>query len=213
MSTIALMLRSRVLREPALQEKKGNDFGTFTLECTADQWKAAIDLYKLFIAHEGEPDTPSLQTTLHALCVSLFRPASSYESPVAYPTDQMLFIRSLQPDGKWKPAWVTYESISRLHTVFLLIFTQMARLHQARSDKYTPWDMMEHFMPEPKLQVSLIRYFLTKSICIVSETDMTLSRRFCKGWRWKIILSHRRRERKWMQRVALWYWMPMKTKI
>ena len=97
-ATIALMLRWELLTDKPTASLKF--IGNFCLARTPKQQAAAHSLYTLFLETEGKPLVVQLQRAFHTLCVALLKPESTSEAIIAYPTEQMLFVKSMASNNK-----------------------------------------------------------------------------------------------------------------
>lgn len=113
--------------------------GRFTLRGSSEQEDAAAAFYKLLVEPEGASDLTRLRQVKHMLYDTLLRSARSSDKAIACPTDQMLFLASILPDGRYCLPTQLMSLGGALHLSFRCIFMHSARLHIENIDLYLPW--------------------------------------------------------------------------
>lgn len=83
---------------------RGSGAGTVTLLLAGNQLEGALNLYTTIIKARGLPD-PELPDVVHKFCVTLLKPGDLPPSDaLACPTDQVLFLLGVRPQGMYAPA-------------------------------------------------------------------------------------------------------------
>lgn len=79
-------------------------FGAFKLRGTPDQFSAAVALYQLFALNGGNCPDVKLHWAIHKLLVALTLPVDLGQRSIDCPLDQMSFIWSCLPNGRFRIA-------------------------------------------------------------------------------------------------------------
>lgn len=114
--------------------------GRFKLKGNKRQAEAALALYNLFIETRGKPDIPDLRRLQHNLFDALLRAKGLSEHAVACPTDQMLFLRSIIPDGGYHGASTVTNVCCFLTFCFRSILVHISRLLSEQRTEYSPYE-------------------------------------------------------------------------
>lgn len=140
--TTAMLLRFIHLK--SRNRLKG--LGTFTLLGHHDQAAAALDLYNLIIDNKGIPTPQTLLQYKHKLFDTLLRPKGLKDDKVACPTDQMLVLTSLLPNGRFRCASALRGQCCRLQHCFRSIVAQTSRL-EAEDAENLAFELSSGIMP------------------------------------------------------------------
>lgn len=124
----------------ASKTQQTQNLGYFTLRGSAKQSEAAIALYNLLVQDEGASDIIRLRQVKHTLYDALLQSAISSDEAIVCPTDQMLFLASILPDGRYCLPTQLMGLGTSLTLCFRCIFMHAARLHIQGIDQYLPWN-------------------------------------------------------------------------
>ena len=145
----------RILHETIRFSRTGE--AVLQLKCTERQLQAAIVLYKVIVRREAPPDEDQLFAALHSFFATLLESGGLSVDTIACPTDQVLFLVSIRPDGGYCSAVAVEQGCSGLRYCFLAIFVHVVRLKMANSDKFTWFERMSPGLNQDGFQVNAQR--------------------------------------------------------
>jgi hypothetical protein len=128
---IAIFLRGRMYKET--DKSKELRLGTFRFPSSPAVQQAADSLYDLLLEKRGEPQLSELGPPVHTLSRELLLYSSSSNShKIGGPSDFVLMLQSLRPDGNFdNNASIVTKACSQLQYVLRSIFVHCRRLKGA----------------------------------------------------------------------------------
>lgn len=110
--------------------------GTITLLFTGNQLEGALNLYTTIIKARASP-APELPDVVHKFCVTLLKPGDLPPSDaLACPTDQVLFLLGIRPQGMYTTARSVKSTCSALQHCLRSILIHIVRQKYAKLDAF-----------------------------------------------------------------------------
>ncbi|KIL56003.1 hypothetical protein M378DRAFT_1039922 [Amanita muscaria Koide BX008] len=109
--------------------------GTITLLLTGNQLESALNLYTVAMKGRGS-SAPELPDVLHKFCATLLKPGDLPSDALACPTDQVLFLRGIQPQGTYASARSVKSTCSALQHCLRSILIHIVRQKYAKLDTF-----------------------------------------------------------------------------
>lgn len=125
----------------AEKNEKKQGLGNFVLKGTIQQRDAARALYA-WLESKEQHDLSKLLQLKHRLHDALLRCSMSADDPISCPTDQMLFLSSVLPDGNYCIPGELVALVAWLRLCFRCTFAHIGRLSVDGQEHYTPWDIV-----------------------------------------------------------------------
>jgi len=110
--------------------------GAITLLLAGNQLEGALNLYTTIMKARGFPD-PELPDVVHKFCVTLLKPGDLPPSDaLACPTDQVLFLLGIRPQGMYAPASSVKSTCSALQHCLRSIMIHIVRQKYAKLNAF-----------------------------------------------------------------------------
>jgi hypothetical protein len=109
--------------------------GTIRLLLTENQLESALNLYTTIIKARGLP-APELPDAIHNFCVTLLKPGDLPSDILACPTDQVLFLLGIRPQGMYASARSVKSTCSALQHCLRTILIHIVRQKHHKIDAF-----------------------------------------------------------------------------